>query len=187
MWTLDLNAALPYWRPRDPDPAAVLLFSTRRGGVSRAPYDTLNLGRSTEDDPAAVAANRARLLAAATLSPARLATAGQVHGARVVEVNAPGHHPECDALVTRAPGVVLAVTTADCMSLLYRAPGVVAVAHSGWRGTADGMPVAALTAVCRLAGCAPDAVHVAIGPAIRGCCYEVGEDVAGLFPAAAVR
>jgi hypothetical protein len=110
-----------------------------------------------------------------------------VHGVRVVEVTAPGHHAGCDALLTRTPGVVLAVTTADCMGLLFRAPGVVAVAHSGWRGTAGGMPVATLEAVCRLAGCAPAAVTVAIGPAIRGCCYEVGEDVAGHFPAAAVR
>ena len=89
--------------------------------------------------------------------------------------------------MTHHPGVVLAVTTADCMSLLYHAPGVVGVAHSGWRGTAEAMPVAALDAVCRLAGCAPDAVSVAIGPAIRGCCYEVGEDVAARFPSEAVR
>lgn len=187
MWLLDRNAAVPHWRPRDPSPEAGLLFSTRLGGVSLAPYDELNLGRSTEDDPAAVTANRERLLRAAGLEPARLATAGQVHGSRVVEVVAPGHHPECDALVTRTPGMVLAVTTADCMSLVYEAPGVVAVAHSGWRGTADGMPAATLDAVCRLAGCPPGAVRVAIGPAIRGCCYEVGEEVAGHFPAAAVR
>jgi len=187
MWTLDETATIPCWRPRETSPGAVLLFSTRRGGVSRAPYDTLNLGRSTEDDAQAVRENRERLLRLAHFTPDRLATAGQVHGARVVEVVAPGHHAECDALVTRVPGVVLAVTTADCMSLLYEAPGVVAAAHSGWRGTALAMPVAALEAVCRLAGCAPDAVSVAIGPAIRGCCYEVGEDVAARFPAAAVR
>ena len=187
MWKLERDAAVPFWQPRDLDPEAVLLFSTRRGGVSRAPFASLNLGRSTEDDPASVTANRARLLAEAGLAPTRLATAGQVHGVRVVEVDAPGHAPECDALVTRTPGLVLAVTTADCMSLLYSAPGVVAAAHSGWRGTAGGMPVAALAAVCRLAGCAPSAVTVAIGPAIRGCCYEVGEQVAGNFPAAAVR
>lgn len=187
MWILDPDAAVPYWRPRESHPAAVLLFTTRRGGVSRAPYDTLNLGKSTEDDPDAVATNRERLLRAAALDPARLATAGQVHGTRVVEVTAPGHHPSCDALVTRAPDVILAVTTADCMPILYRAPGVVAAAHSGWRGTADGMPVAALAAVCTLAGCAPEAVEVAIGPAIRGCCYEVSDEVAARFPAAAVR
>jgi purine-nucleoside/S-methyl-5'-thioadenosine phosphorylase / adenosine deaminase len=187
MWTLDQTTPIPHWRPHVARPGAALLFSTRRGGVSRAPFDTLNLGRSTDDDAAAVRENRERLLLLARLAPDRLATAGQVHGSRVVEVVAPGHHPECDALVTRHPDVVLAVTTADCMSLLYHAPGVVAAAHSGWRGTADAMPVAALEAVCRLAGCAPDAVSVAIGPAIRGCCYEVGEDVAARFPAAAVR
>ena len=187
MWTLDQTTAVPHWRPQGHRPDAVLLFSTRRGGVSRAPFDTLNLGRSTADDATAVHENRERLLRLTSLAPDRLATAGQVHGARVVEVVAPGHHPDCDALVTRHPGVVLAVTTADCMSLLYHAPGAVAVAHSGWRGTADAMPVAALDAVCRLAGCAPDAVSVAIGPAIRGCCYEVGEDVAARFPSAAVR
>jgi YfiH family protein len=187
MWILDERAAVPHWRPRKTSPGAVLLFSTRVGGVSRPPYDTLNLGRSTEDDPEAVTENRARLLRAAGLDPARLATAGQVHGARVVEVVAPGHHPECDALVTRVPGLVLAVTTADCMSLLYRAPGVVAAAHSGWRGTVDGMPLATLEAVQRLAGCGPQDVEVAIGPAIRGCCYEVGDEVATRFPAAAVR
>ena len=187
MWNLDKDAAIPFWQSPEPGSATVLLFSTRRGGVSRPPYDQLNLGKSTEDDPAAVATNRERLLRAAGLDPANLASAGQVHGTRVVTVVAPGHHPECDALVTRAPGVVLAVTTADCMPLLYCAPGAVAAAHSGWRGTADGMPVAALEAVCGLAGCAPDAVEVAIGPAIRGCCYEVGEEVAARFPAAAVR
>ena len=187
MWTLDPTTPIPHWRPRKPFPGAVLLFTTRRGGVSRAPFDSLNLGRSTDDDVAAVRENRERLLRLAGLAPDRLATAGQVHGSRVVEVVAPGHHADCDALVTRHRDVVLAVTTADCMSLLYHAPGVVAAAHSGWRGTADAMPVAALEAVCRLAGCAPDAVSVAIGPAIRGCCYEVGDDVAARFPAAAVR
>jgi YfiH family protein len=187
MWTLDQNSAIPQWRPRERRPDAVLLFTTRRGGVSHPPYDSLNLGRSTDDAAAAVHENRGRLLQLAGLSSDRLATAGQVHGARVVEVVAPGHHPECDALVTRRPDVVLAVTTADCMSLLYDAPGVVAVAHSGWRGTADAMPAAALDAVCRLSGCAPDAVSVAIGPAIRGCCYEVDEDVAARFPSAAVQ
>jgi len=187
MWTLDRNAELPLWRPRESPPAAVLLFTTRLGGESRPPFDGLNLGRSTEDEPEAVAANRERVLRSAGLDPARLATAGQCHGVRVVEVVAPGHHPDCDALVTRVPGVPLAVTTADCMSLLYSAPGVVAAAHSGWRGTADGMPTATLREVCRLAGCAPDAVQVAIGPAIRGCCYEVGDDVAMRFPANVVR
>src|SRR5690349_1001862 len=108
MWTLDQTTAIPHWRRRERRADAVLLFTTRRGGVSRAPFDSLNLGRSTADAAAAVRENRERLLHLARLSPDRLATAGQVHGARVVEVVAPGHHPDCDALVTRHPDVVLA-------------------------------------------------------------------------------
>src|SRR5947209_5311704 len=137
-WTLEVESPLPVWRPSEPDPAFRLAFSTRRGGVSAPPFDTLNLGRSTADAPDHVATNRARFLHALGLDPARVATAGQVHGTRVAEVRAPGFYPGADALVTRVPGIALAVTSADCLPLLLTAPGAVAVAHSGWRGTADG-------------------------------------------------
>ena len=187
MWTLDDAAPVPLWRPATGTPGARLAFSTRRGGTSEPPFASLNLGRSTEDRPEAVTENRARLLVSLGLSPDRLATAGQVHGARVVEVAGPGHQAGCDALVSRVPGLALAVTTADCMSLLYVAPGAVAAAHAGWRGTAEGMPGAALAALCSCAGCPPEHVQVHIGPCIRACCYEVGEDVASRFPSAAVR
>lgn len=187
MWTLDDSSPVPHWRPSPGVPGARLAFSTRRGGVSEAHYASLNLGRSTEDLPRAVAENRARFLTAVGLSAGALATAGQVHGARVVEVAGPGHHPDCDALLTRVPGLALAVTTADCMSLLYVAPGAVVAAHAGWRGTVEGMPGAALAALCAAAGCAPSVVHVHIGPCIRGCCYEVGPEVAARFPAEALR
>ncbi len=186
MWTLLTDGPVPLWRPSPTAVSDVLLFSTRRGGVSPPPYDTLNLGRSTPDRPEAVTANRERLLHSAGLAPDRLATAGQVHGARVVEVDAPGHVPECDALVTRARGLALAVTTADCMALLYLAPGAVAAAHAGWRGVDAGMCEAALRAVCEASGHAPEAVTVHLGPAIRGCCYEVGDEVADRFPIEAV-
>lgn len=187
MWTLDRTTELHHWRAKQSPFGAVLAFSTRRGGVSLPPFDTLNLGRSTVDEPDAVSANRARLLTTLGLDPAFLATAGQVHGTRIVEVTGPGHQSECDALVTSVPGLALAVTTADCMSLLFEAPGAVAAAHSGWRGAADGMPVAALRAVCERAGCGPERVHVHFGPCNRGCCYEVGEEVAERFPEAALR
>src|SRR5690348_5218176 len=100
MWNLLTDVPLPLWRC---DARARLAFSTRRGGVSDPPFDCLNLGRSTVDRPDAVAENRRRILAALALDPAALATAGQVHGAEVVEVTGPGHHPGCDALVTRVP------------------------------------------------------------------------------------
>ncbi len=187
MWTLDTSAEVPHWRQSAPPAGVILAFSTRRGGVSVAPFESLNLGRSTPDLPESVRLNRIRLLHALELSPENLATAGQVHGIRVVEATAPGHFPACDGLVTRVPGLALAVTTADCMSLLFTAPGAVAAIHSGWRGAAAGMPVAALDAICRLSGCAPAAVEVHFGPSARGCCYEVDEDVAARFPEAALR
>lgn len=187
MWTLDTVAPVPHWRPTEPPRDAVLAFTTRRGGQSQAPFDTLNLGRSTPDSSLAVQANRIQLLATLGLPPATLATAGQVHGARVVRVTTPGHHSDCDALVTDRRNVALAVTTADCMALLYHTPGAVAAAHSGWRGTELGMPVAALDAVRELAGVPAERIDVHLGPCIRGCCYVVGEDVAQRFPAAAQR
>lgn len=187
MWTLDKHSAPPHWRPTAPDADAILAFSTRRGGVSAAPFESLNLGRSTVDEPANVGANRSRLLAALGHPAEPLATAGQVHGTRVVEAVASGHHPECDALVTTVPGLALAVTTADCMSLLYTAPGGVAAAHAGWRGMADGMPAIALAALCARTATRPEHVTVHLGPCIRGCCYEVGREVAARFPAEALR
>lgn len=178
----DVKRPLPLWRPEHDDLDAVLAFTTRRGGVSEAPFDTLNLGRSTADRPEAVAENRARTLREAMLDPAGLATAGQVHGARVVEVRSPGHAEACDALVTRVPGLTLAVTSADCLPILFVAKDAVAAAHAGWRGTAAGIPRATLESVRAAAGTTPDRVRVAFGPCIRGCCYEVGDEVALQFP-----
>jgi YfiH family protein len=187
MWTLESGSHPPLWRA-DPAPfGAAVACTTRRGGISSSPYHALNLGRSTADDPAAVAENRRRVLGRLGIPAQRLATAGQVHGARVERVTRPGHVAECDALVTTTRGLALAVTTADCMSLLYVAPGGAGAAHSGWRGTAEGMPAAALAALCAAAGCDPADVTVYLGPCIRSCCYEVGPEVASRFPAEVVR
>ncbi len=184
MWTLDLRDAVPAWRLDAP--AAVLAFSTRRGGVSRAPFDTLNVGRSTADDADAIVDNRLRLLHALGLEPDALVTAGQVHGDTVRRVDAAGHVPDCDALLTTRPGVVLAVTTADCMPILLDAGGAIAAVHAGWRGAANGLPARAVAAVAEAAGIPGHDVDVHLGPCIRGCCYEVGDDVAARFPAAAI-
>ncbi len=187
MWTLDRSAAVPAWRPAPADPACVLAFSTRQGGVSGPPWDTLDLGLSCGDRPESVLENRRRLLESQTLDPAGLVTAGQVHGSRIRSVTRPGHEPGCDALLTLTPGVILAVATADCMSLLYTVPGAVAAAHAGWRGAAAGLPAATLHALCAAAGVPASAARVALGPCIRACCYEIGPDVARRFPASTVR
>jgi hypothetical protein len=186
MWILDYEAAVPHWRPAPTDPARLLAFSTRRGGVSGPPWDTLNLGLSAGDAPPSVSENRRRLLACLGLRPDALATAGQVHGANGRLVSNPGHHADCDALFTLTHGIALAVATADCMSLLYAAPGAVAAVHAGWRGAAAGLPATALSTLCQTAGAAPGSVRVALGPCIRSCCYEVGSEVADRFPARAV-
>jgi len=187
MWKLESEQAVPCWRPVESRAGPILAFSTRRGGVSPPPFDELNLGRSSLDRPDRVAENRRRFLAALSIEHAPLATAGQVHGTRVLEARGAGHYAECDALVTTHAGLALAVTTADCMSLLYVAPGAVGAAHSGWRGTASGMPVAALDAVCEAAGVPARDVVVHLGPCIRGCCYEVGPEVAARFPSESLR
>jgi len=191
VWTLDNELPIPCWR-RHPSPSGVrMAFSTRRGGASDPPYDSLNLGRSTPDRPEAVEENRRRLLASLGLDPARLATVGQVHGADVAVTVSAGFRPACDAIVTRVPGLALAVSSADCLPILYVASGIhgaaVAAAHAGWRGTAARISVAALRSVCEVAGAETAAVRVHFGPGIRDCCYEVGPDVAARFPRETLR
>src|SRR5512145_666531 len=100
MWTLDRSAGVPSWLFAPTPAGIVLVFSTRRGGVSDGPYRSLNLGRSTDDRPEAVAENRRRWLTSLDIDPARYANAGQVHGRTAVHVRAPGLQPSCDILVT---------------------------------------------------------------------------------------
>jgi YfiH family protein len=167
-------------------------FSTRAGGVSPPPFDTLNLGGKWGDDPASVAENRRRLLSAVG-GPASMFTARQVHGANVVEVRA-GDDPratadiEADALVTGEPGVAIGVFVADCIPALIADPhtGFVAAVHAGWRGTLAGVLPAAVRALAAR-GARPGDLRVALGPAIGPCCFEVGTDVAGQFDADVVR
>ena len=183
-WTLDRLAAPPRWHCSGDD--AIAAFSTRQGGVSAPPYDSLNLGRSTADDPAAIEFNRAHLLRSLALDPDRLATAGQVHGAAVTRVHAPGLHRECDALVTTVSDLPLAVSSADCLPVLVAARGAIGAAHSGWRGTTLGIAVAVLDAVCAASGTRVDQATIHLGPGVRGCCYQVGPEVAEQFPATCV-
>ena len=187
MWTLDTIAAVPAWRLADEPRGVRLAFSTRRGGVSDPPYNTLNLGRSTPDRPEAITENRRRLVVSLGLDPERLSTAGQIHGRAVTRVETGGLAPNCDALVTIARDLVLAVSSADCLPILFAAPGAVAAAHAGWRGTVAGVAEATLAALCDAAGSTPDRVRAHLGPCIRDCCYVVGPEVARQFPREALR
>ena len=165
-------------------------FSTRTGGVSEGPYESLNLGILTEDAPDRVKRNRELLAGALEREPATVAMGWQVHGADVQvhhEPPAPGAQgfgspgddlARVDAQVTDSPDVTPLVLVADCVPLALAAPGVVAMAHCGWRGVAAGIVERTVTAM-RAVG--EGVIRAAIGPAIGKCCYEVGPEVADVF------
>jgi YfiH family protein len=165
-------------------------FSMRAGGVSPAPYDSLNLGARWLDVPANVAENRRRLLGAAGLA-GPLYVARQVHGAAVTRVRA-GDDPaavarvEADALITNDRGVALGVFVADCIPALIVDPrsGAAAAAHAGWRGTVAGVLPAVVRALGEEFGARPGDLRVALGPAIGPCCFEVGPEVVREFETA---
>ncbi len=162
-------------------------FSTRLGGVSRPPYDTLNLGPSGEDSRENILENYARLCHAAGLERNHLVFTKQVHGdvVRVVTAAESGEGllksapPACDALVTGDSGVVLTVFSADCVPILLfdEAAHVAAAVHSGWRGTAKGIVRRALHVMMTQFGARPETVRAAIGPSIGPCCFETHADV----------
>jgi len=163
---------LPDW----PAPARVKgLMTIRAGGVSQAPWASLNLGDHVGDDPEYVAANRARLRQQLPAEPAWLR---QVHSARAVEIGRETN-PEADAACTRQAGQVCAVLTADCLPVLFcdRAGSVVAAAHAGWRGLAGGVLEAAVDAM----QVPPGEVLAWMGAAIGPQAFEVGDDVRQAF------
>ncbi|GBF05916.1 multi-copper polyphenol oxidoreductase, laccase [Deinococcus aerius] len=157
-------------------------FTTRAGGVSAGAYAGLNLD-DREDDPHAVAENRRRVAGALGFDPARVARLNQVHGTDVREAR-PGVQ-EGDALVTREPGLLLAIGTADCYPVLLADPavGVVGAAHAGWRGSLGRIAARTVEAMTAL-GANPANIRAAVGPGICGERYAVGADVAGQFRAA---
>lgn len=155
--------------------------TTRAGGVSAPPYDTFNLGDHVGDDPAAVAANRARLASSIGLAPDHVVWMNQVHGTRVEVVDAPRGTPfdDTDALVTATPGLALAVVTADCVPVLMAdaRAGVLGAAHAGRVGAADGVVLRTLEAMLALGAHAVD-ISVLLGPAVSGLNYEVPQQMA---------
>lgn len=158
-------------------PGARAVFTTRRGGHSHGAFTSLNLGLMTEDDARCVAANQARVEALAGRPVARCA---QVHGSEIVASDAVHESPpRADGHLTTSPGVAPMVLVADCLPVVLAAPGAVAVLHAGWRGLAAGI-LARGTQALRDAG-ARGPIAAAIGPAVGGCCYEVGPEVHAAF------
>lgn len=162
-------------------------FSTRLGGVSKPPCDSLNLGLLTEDGDDAVAENRLRLASALGFAPEQVVFARQVHGTRLIEgpdqsrgsfctttvQKEPRDVVEADGHVIRGPGIAPLVFVADCLPVALYGPDGLAMVHAGWRGLAGGILAGAAEAV--------GATRAAIGPGIGPCCYEVGEEVLAAF------
>ena len=166
-------------------PGARVLFTTRLGGVSTGPYTSLNLGRLTGDDPNAVDENRRRVGAAVGLPWERFCYGRQVHGTvvrRAIEPPGPARpRTEEDGQATALADAAAIVFVADCLPVLLAADGAVAALHGGWRPLAGGILAEGVEALREVGGAGP--IHAALGPSVRGCCYEVGDEVHARFAA----
>lgn len=153
-------------------------FSDRNGGVSDAPFHTLNLGLFVGDDEGAVWENRIRVGKAAGFDADDLALAKQVHGADVAAATEGGMVGEADVLVTelggRAGRPVIGILTADCAPVVLESRSRAGIAHAGWRGVVGGAVEAAVDSV-------GEVERAWIGPSIHACCYEVGPEVIEAF------
>lgn len=167
-------------------PGARAIFTTRRGGFSKGPFATLNLGRLTRDDQDAVSRNREVVQACAG---GHLAMIRQVHGSRVLSLTAPeqasGALPqreldEADGQATAVSAVAPIVLTADCLPIAIAGGGAVAMIHAGWRGLAGAIIEQGVRAVREL-GDDRQPLAAAIGPGAGACCYEVGEEIHDRF------
>lgn len=182
---------LPHWEAR----GAKLIYTCRAGGVSKPPYDSLNLGLHVEDKAAAVRENRRRVLSLFGLDDSRLVTACQTHGTQIAEVSATdggrgaGRYedgfPDTDGLFTAESGVVLATFYADCLPIAAFHPvaGVLGMAHSGWRGTLENIGGLLVRRMAVAYDLLPQDFWVATGAGIGPCCYQVDEKFYAAFSA----
>jgi polyphenol oxidase len=156
--------------------------TTRHGGVSGTPYQSLNISKGLGDDPSAVHENLRRVCVALGIQREHVVSPNQRHTANVCRVDENDRGRVCsgyDALITDRPHVPLLLRYADCTPvLLYDRPHhAIAVIHSGWRGTVAGIVPATLAAMQHAYGSRPEDLVAAIGPSIGPCCYEVGPEV----------
>ncbi|TLV01581.1 peptidoglycan editing factor PgeF [Dyadobacter luticola] len=158
--------------------------STRHGGVSPAPFQSLNLGGS-QDTPENVLENNLKFFAALIVPFEKVAKSHQVHGSEIMIVNEPGRFEGYDALITNVPGVQLAVTVADCTPILIYDPvtGAVAAIHAGWRGTVSEIVFKTVQLMIETYGTQPADCVAYVGTCIDECSFEVGEDVSQHFNA----
>ncbi len=157
--------------------------STRHGGVSSAPYHSLNLGGSTQDNPEHVLENNHRFFAALGIPFSHVAKSHQVHEAEILHVTKPGRFEGYDALITDQPNIQLAVTIADCTPILLLDPitNAVAAIHAGWRGTVQQIVTKTVLKMQDTFGTLPNHIVAYVGTCIDECSFEVNADVADHF------
>ncbi|GAB3563492.1 peptidoglycan editing factor PgeF [Spirosoma luteolum] len=166
-------------------PTVVAAESTRHGGVSPAPYASLNLGINTDDQPAHVDTNRQRFMEALGAGSFGFVSSLQVHGTAVYEATAPGRHEGYDALITNRPGLLVGVTVADCVPMLIYDAGqrAVAAVHAGWRGTVGNIVGHTLARMQQTYGTRAVDCYVYVGTCIDTESFGVGPEVASQFDA----
>lgn len=185
---------MQYLKPALGEGIAAAGFTTRHEGVSRPPYNSLNLGTNTLDSPHHVEGNRSLLARAFGGTLDRFLTVNQVHGTDLLVIDSPNPEYnhflklECDGIVTNQPGLMIAICVADCVPVLLHDPvrGVAAALHAGWKGTAGNIAGKGVEAMVNLFGSSPGDIWGAIGPGIKGCCYEVDQPVKEAFDLAGI-
>ena len=164
-------------------------FCTRRGGVSRAPYDGLNVGDLVGDREGNLLRNLNLVKDAFAIPDGRLILMRQVHGDRIHVIDEDGPLPEglpeCDGLITDRPGVALGIRTADCVPLFFvdRTRRIIGAAHAGWRGTALAIAARMVATLTERFSSRPEDILAVFGPAIGPCCYQVDTPVFEAFSA----
>lgn len=185
-----LNEPLPHFRARAgvAKRLPMVVFTTRKGGLSAGAFGTLNLGDRTGDDLAIVRANERRLRESFAVPPGALYTVRQEHGTKIVRITHgadPGEiaNQEADLLVTNLPGAFLTMKFADCLPLVvWSARGAaIGIAHCGWRGIAGGAVEKLLSAFAIEFALDPPELCAALGPCIGKCCFTVGMEVVTVF------
>lgn len=164
-------------------------FTTRHEGVSRTPYNSLNLGTNTQDQAHSVEGNRSLLTRAFGITQEKLVTVKQVHGTDILVIDEPNDDVshflglEGDAIITNQPGIMIGVCVADCapILLLDEEKQIIAVVHAGWQGTASELVTKTVAGMKSLFGSNPKKLQAIIGPSIGKCCYEVDAPVKQAF------
>ena len=183
------NGKISYLQPKQLPANLIAGFSTRNGGVSRPPYNSLNLGLGTDDQVASIEGNRAAFTRAFGISPNQLLTVKQVHGENILlidEKNPDLSHfltVEVDAIVTNQADIMIGVLTADCFPLLiwHGEKKIIAVIHAGWRGAANGLIAKVIQTIHTNFGCPVAELQAAVGPGIGAHNYEVDRPVRVAF------